>query len=93
MGTPMNGAVFDGEPRSVKVRVVTDPPGRTETPALPWVCVAIHLGRAVYMHCKRGGHKHSGLGVHADIDVIPAFEPAASISVSTVLFWACIVVW
>jgi AraC family transcriptional regulator len=73
MGTPINGAVSQSEARSVMVRIVTDPPGRTETPALPWVCVAIHLGRAVYMYCKRGGQKHSGLGVHADIDVIPAF--------------------
>lgn len=73
MGTPINGALSQREPRSVVVRVVTDPPGRTETPALPWVCVAIHLGRAVFMHCKRGSQKHSGLGVHADIDVIPAF--------------------
>ncbi len=73
MGTPINGAVSQIEPRSVMVRIVTDPPGRTETPALPWVCVATHLGRAVYMNCDRGGQKHSGLGVHADIDIIPAF--------------------
>jgi AraC family transcriptional regulator len=73
MDSPLNGAVSKPEPRAVLVRTVTDPPGRTETPALPWVCVAIHLGPAVYMHCKRGGQKHSGLGVHADIDVIPAF--------------------
>ncbi len=68
-----NRAARQAEPHAVSVRMITDPAGKSETPALSKVCVAVHVGRAVYMECKRGGQKHSGWGVHADIDVIPAF--------------------
>jgi AraC family transcriptional regulator len=56
---------------SATVRLVTDPPGRTEYPASPNLNVAVHMGRSVYMSCSRGGEKHRGLGVHGDIDIIP----------------------
>ena len=56
---------------SVSVRLVTDPKGRTEYPASPNLNVALHVGRSVYMSCRRGGEKHRGLGVHGDIDIIP----------------------
>jgi AraC family transcriptional regulator len=38
--------------------------------------VAIHYGPSVYIHCRRGSWSHSGLGVHGDIDLIPAGIPA-----------------
>jgi AraC family transcriptional regulator len=56
---------------SASVRLVTDPKGRTEYPASPNLNVAIHMGRSVYMSCRRGGEKHRGLGVHGDIDIVP----------------------
>jgi AraC family transcriptional regulator len=59
----------------ISVRLVTDPPGKTATPALRKLCVAVHIGRPVYMFCRRGGEKHSGLLVHGDIDIIPAHMP------------------
>jgi len=69
----INAAISRPEPSTLLVRMVTDPPGRTVTPALARLCVAVHVGPAVYMVCKRGDQRHSGLGVHGDIDVIPAF--------------------
>lgn len=56
----------------ISVRVTTDPAGRCETPAQQSARVSIHLGRTVYMACERAGLKHSGWGVHGDIEVVPA---------------------
>ncbi len=63
---------FEHEAEKVSVRVVTDPAGRIETPALPKPRIAIHLGNSVYMVCQRAGQKHCGLAVHGDIDIVPA---------------------
>jgi AraC family transcriptional regulator len=62
--------------KGVSVRLVTDPRGRNETRALSRLCVAIHVGRSVYMSCERAGQKHRGLLVHGDIDIIPAHTPS-----------------
>jgi AraC family transcriptional regulator len=56
----------------ISVQVVTDPPGRSETPALSRPRIAVHLGRTVYMVCQHGALKHRGWGVHGDIDIVPA---------------------
>jgi AraC family transcriptional regulator len=61
------------EPETLFVRMVVDPPGQIITEPAPRHRVAIHVGRSAYMTCRRGGLKHSGLAVHGDIDVIPAF--------------------
>ncbi len=66
---------FQCEAEKVSVKIVTDPAGRIETPALPNPRVAIHLGRSVYMACQRGGMTHSGWAVHGDIDIVPADTP------------------
>ena len=63
------------EPSQLTVRLVTDPPGKTTYAAFPRTIVAIHVGRAVYMSCSRGGLKHQGLGVHGDIDIVPPGIP------------------
>ena len=63
---------FARDAEKISVRVVTDPPGRSETPALPKPRVAVHLGNSVYMACERGGQRHRGLAVHGDIDIVPA---------------------
>ena len=66
---------FRGATERVSIGIVTDPPGRIETPALPNPRVAIHLGRSVYMACQRGGLTHGGWAVHGDIDIVPAGTP------------------
>jgi AraC family transcriptional regulator len=60
---------------SLSARIVTDPPGRTESPALRKPRLAIHLGRSVYMVCQHGRTRHRGWGVHGDIDIVPAETP------------------
>jgi AraC family transcriptional regulator len=60
---------------NVSVRLITDPAGRVEAPAQPKHYIAIHVGKAVYMSCRRAGHSHRGLGVHGDVDIVPAGTP------------------
>jgi AraC family transcriptional regulator len=36
------------------------------------VLVAIHVGAAAKVSCRRGGESHTGSAVHGDIDIIPA---------------------
>ncbi|MBV9759419.1 MAG: helix-turn-helix transcriptional regulator [Acidobacteriaceae bacterium] len=55
--------------------IVTDPPGRSECPAILRPRLAIHVGRSVYMACQHGRKKHRGWGVHGDIDIVPAGTP------------------
>ena len=72
MSTAASITHFERNAEKVSVRIVTDPAGRIETPALPKPRVAIHLGSSVYMACERGGLKHRGLAVHGDLDIVPA---------------------
>jgi AraC family transcriptional regulator len=50
----------------------SDPAGVLEVPELQSVLVAIHVGAAAKISCRRGGESHTGSAVHGDIDVIPA---------------------
>ena len=61
---------------NARVRFRTDPPGVVEVPARDHPVILIHVGPSVYIHCRRGPWNHSGLGVHGDIDIIPAGIPA-----------------
>jgi len=61
---------------NARVRFRTDPAGVIEVPARDHPVVAIHFGPSVYIHCRRGPWSHCGLGVHGDIDIIPAGIPA-----------------
>jgi AraC family transcriptional regulator len=49
-----------------------DPAGILEVPELQRVVVAIHVGAAAKISCRRGGESHTGSAVHGDIDIIPA---------------------
>ena len=53
-----------------------DPPGVLEVPALEDVLVAIHVGPAARVTCRRDGTRFSGTAVHGDIDIVPAQTPA-----------------
>lgn len=61
---------------NARVRFRTDPPGVVEVPARDHPVVAIHFGPSVYIHCRRGPWSHRGLGVHGDIDIVPAGIPS-----------------
>jgi AraC family transcriptional regulator len=61
---------------NARVRFRTDPPGVVEVPPRDHPVVAIHFGPSVYIHCRRGPWSHRGLGVHGDIDIIPAGIPS-----------------
>jgi AraC family transcriptional regulator len=61
---------------SLRVLLITDPPGVLEIPALRNTLVSIHIGPSVQVSCRRGGQSHQGLAVHGDIDIIPAETPS-----------------
>jgi len=61
---------------NARVRFRTDPPGVVEVPPRDHPVIAIHVGPSVYIHCRRGPWSHSGLGVHGDIDIVPAGIPS-----------------
>jgi AraC family transcriptional regulator len=60
-----------------RLRLLTDPPGLVEVPALRNTIVSIHVGSSVKMTCRRGAYRHSGTAVHGDIDIIPAGTPSS----------------
>ena len=53
-----------------------DPPGTLDMPGLENALVAIHVGPAARVACRRDGKWFSGTAVHGDIDIIPAHMPA-----------------
>jgi len=57
------------------VRLHSDPAGIVEVAARRNPQVVIHSGPSVYVACKRGGQRHSGLSVHGDVDIVPAGMP------------------
>jgi AraC family transcriptional regulator len=54
----------------------SDPAGVLDVPELQSVLVAIHVGAAAKISCRRGGESHTGSAVHGDIDIIPARIPS-----------------
>jgi AraC family transcriptional regulator len=49
-----------------------DPRGVLSMPGLNDVLIAIHLGPAAKLGCRRDGQQFHGTAVHGDIDIIPA---------------------
>jgi AraC family transcriptional regulator len=49
-----------------------DPRGVLNMPALDDVLIAVHLGPAAKLGCRRDGQRFHGTAVHGDIDIIPA---------------------
>jgi AraC family transcriptional regulator len=54
----------------------SDPVGVLEVPEIQSVLVAIHVGAAAKISCRRGEESHTGSAVHGDIDIIPAYTDA-----------------
>jgi AraC family transcriptional regulator len=61
---------------SLRVMLITDPPGLLEVPGMRNTLVSIHVGPSVQIACTRGGQSHQGMAVHGDIDIIPADTPS-----------------
>jgi AraC family transcriptional regulator len=57
---------------SLRLFLLSDPPGVTEVPGLRHTRISIHVGPSVQVACRRGGLYHRGRAVHGDIDIIPA---------------------
>ena len=63
---------FGETPGGLFLQLRSDPAGILEVPELQNVLVAIHVGAAAKISCRRGGESHTGSAVHGDIDIIPA---------------------
>jgi AraC family transcriptional regulator len=66
------GQTADG----LALQLRSDPAGILDVPEMKSVLVAIHVGAAAKISCRRGDDSHSGSAVHGDIDIIPANIPA-----------------
>jgi AraC family transcriptional regulator len=66
------GETADG----LSLQLRSDPAGVLDIPELPNLLLAIHVGAASRVSCRRGDDSHSGSAVHGDIDIIPAYTPA-----------------
>src|SRR5262249_49276225 len=62
--------------KNLKAALRSHGPGVLESPALPWIVVAIHGGPPAYVACRRGGESHAGPTIHGDIDIIPGETPS-----------------
>jgi len=56
----------------VMVLLRSDPTGVLDAPEFESVLLAIHVGAAARISCRRAGQVHTGSAVHGDIDLIPA---------------------
>jgi AraC family transcriptional regulator len=63
---------FGETAQGIALQLRSDPTGILEVPELPSLLVAIHVGSAAKISCRRGGLSHTGSAVHGDIDIIPA---------------------
>jgi AraC family transcriptional regulator len=67
---------FGETTQGLALQLRSDPVGVLEVPELQSLLVAIHVGAAAKVSCRRGGVSHTGSAVHGDIDIIPAHTAA-----------------
>src|SRR5579859_1394674 len=67
---------FGATAEGMAVQLRSDPAGVLEVPALSMTLIAIHVGTASRISCRRGDESHTGSAVHGDIDIIPSRMPA-----------------
>jgi AraC family transcriptional regulator len=67
---------FGETAQGLALQLRSDPVGVLEVPELQSVLVAIHVGAAAKVSCRRAGVSHTGSAVHGDIDIIPAHTSA-----------------
>jgi AraC family transcriptional regulator len=61
--------------QGVGLEVRWDTRGVLDIPAISDVLIAMHLGPAAKLACRREGKRFNGTAVHGDIDIIPAQTP------------------
>lgn len=52
-----------------------DAMGVLDVPGFESTLVAVHIGAAAKLKCRRGGRRYNGTAVNGDIDIIPAHTP------------------
>lgn len=62
---------FGVAPDGVMVLQRADPAGVLDAPAFESIVLAVHVGAAARITCRRAGQTHTGSAVHGDIDLIP----------------------
>ena len=62
----------DKTTEGISLQLRWDPKGPLDQPGFDEVLLAIHIGAAAKLTCRRGGRYFSGTAVHGDIDVVPA---------------------
>jgi AraC family transcriptional regulator len=62
----------DKTTEGISLQLRWDPKGLLHLPGFEEVLLAIHIGPAAQLTCRRGGRYYSGTAVHGDIDVVPA---------------------
>jgi AraC family transcriptional regulator len=62
----------DKTTEGISLELRWDPKGPLDLPGFEEVLLAIHIGPAAKLTCRRGGRYYSGTAVHGDIDVVPA---------------------
>lgn len=65
--------------RAQKLRVflMSDPPGLSQSPSSRRVVVRVHVGTPTRMVCRRAGESFRGTFIHGDIDIIPIGTPSS----------------
>src|SRR5262245_28538453 len=61
----------DNTAEGISLELRWDPKGPLDLPGSEEVLLAIHIGPAAKLTCRRGGRYYSGTAVHGDIDVVP----------------------
>src|SRR5215831_1347867 len=62
--------------KNLQAALCSHEPGVVDSPAVPWIVVAIHAGPPACVACRRGGESHVGTAIHGDIDIIPDETPS-----------------
>jgi len=63
-------------PEGVAFQLRKDPMGVLDAPGFENTLVAVHIGAAAKLKCRRDGRRYNGTAVHGDIDIIPAYTPS-----------------
>jgi AraC family transcriptional regulator len=55
----------------LRVQLRSDDPSVVPVPGYAHTLVVIHVGRPSRITCTRDGHRHTGVAIHGDIDIVP----------------------
>jgi AraC family transcriptional regulator len=66
-----------GTTGSLRVSLLSDPPGFVESPGSDRAVVCIHAGPPVFALCRHGKEYHRGTTIYGDVDILPPNTPAS----------------